>query len=339
MVCSISMDWKYKDMRTLILENRFLRVVFLLDKGADIMEIRYKPLEINLLWQSPIGWRNPLKGTTPNPVSEGGFLDYYGGGWQDIVPSAGGHAIYHRGASIGIHGESSMLPWQCIIDEDGKDVVSARLWVEGIRYPFRLEKYVKLHENDEEIFFKARLANTGNQPLEFSWLQHPSFGEPFVQPGSRIFLPDGCKVLVQPESYNPYGRLKPGEYFWPHVKDREGNEIDLSIIPSKNLLAEETSFITDLSEGRYVLWNQKLELGFMMKWDETVFKYLWFWQNYNTPDYPWYGRAWNIALEPSSSYPSGLPEQIKMNTHITLSGGDSLVTTFSAKIMRELKYL
>ena len=337
MPCSISLDWKYRGMRTLVMENRFLRVVFLLDKGSDIMEIRYKPLDMNLLWQSPIGWRNPLRDTAPNPVSEGGFLDYYGGGWQDIVPSAGGHPVSHRGAAMGIHGESSMLPWDCVVDEEGGDMVSAYMRVEGVRYPFRLEKYVMLHENAEEISFSERLVNTGKQTLEFSWLQHPSFGEPFLQPGSKIVLPEGCRVLVQPESYNPYGRLMPGEYDWPHVRDRRGHEVDLSLIPSRDLLAEETSFITGMREGSYILWNPGLNLGFMMGWDTSVFKYLWFWQNYNTPDYPWYGRAWNIALEPSSSYPGGLPDQIKMKTHITLEAGASLETSFTAGIVRDVK--
>ena len=38
--CRISDEWTFKGMRTLILENRLLRVVILLDKGSDIIEFQ-----------------------------------------------------------------------------------------------------------------------------------------------------------------------------------------------------------------------------------------------------------------------------------------------------------
>jgi hypothetical protein len=85
-------------MRTIVMENSLIRIVSLLDKGSDIIELLYKPLDLNLMWQSPTGWRNPLKEASANPVTHGGFLDYYGGGWQDIAPSAGGHSVVYRGA-------------------------------------------------------------------------------------------------------------------------------------------------------------------------------------------------------------------------------------------------
>jgi len=320
-------------MRTLVMENPGLRIVSLLDKGSDIIEIRFKPLDLNLMWQSPLGWRNPLLDTMPNPNQEGAFLDYYGGGWQDIVPSAGGHPTTHRGASMGVHGESSMLPWTCILEEESEDKATAYMRTEGVRYPFRLEKRITITKTENTIYFWEKLTNTAKQPLEYSWLQHPAFGEPFIEPGVKIKLPEGCKVIVQEEHYNPLGRLRAGEYEWPYVKDRSGAEVDLSVIPSRQTVAEETSFIHGLRTGRYVIWNKRLELGLEMVWDVSVFRYLWFWQNYNTPDYPWYGMAWNIALEPCTSYPAGLPEQVKHGTHVTLAGGASIETKYSVGII------
>ncbi|MEM3096895.1 MAG: DUF4432 family protein, partial [Nitrososphaerota archaeon] len=337
MPCSISLDWSYKGMRTLVMENSSLRVVLLLDKGSDIMEMRFKPLDINLMWQSPLGWRNPLKDTAPNPNLDGSFLDYYGGGWQDIAPSAGGHPVTHRGVRLGVHGESAMLPWSCMVEEESGWRVTAYMRVDGVRYPFKLEKRITLTEKEEMITFNERLTNTGRQTLEFSWVQHPSFGEPFLEPGSKIELPEGGTVIVQEESYNPLGRLRQGEYEWPNVKDRNGRDVDLSIIPNKDLIAEETSFITGLEAGRYVIWNKRLGLGFEMRWDTSLFRYLWFWQNYNTPDYPWYGMAWNIALEPCTSYPGGLSEQIKAKTHLELQAGAYVETEYKVKIIWKTK--
>jgi hypothetical protein len=52
------MDWSLKGMRTLTLENKLLRVSVLLDKGSDIFEVKYKPLDLDVIWHAPWGYRN-----------------------------------------------------------------------------------------------------------------------------------------------------------------------------------------------------------------------------------------------------------------------------------------
>ena len=51
-----------------------------------------------------------------------------------------------------------------------------------------------------------------------------------------------------------------------------------------------------------------------MAWDEKLFQYLWMWQVYGGHnDYPWYGRTYNVALEPFTSYPpAGIPMPSRM---------------------------
>ena len=82
----------------------------------------------------------------------------------------------------------------------------------------------------------------------------------------------------------------------------------LSVIPPRDLVAEETTFLR-MKEGWYVLSNPKMNLEFRLDWDSKIFPRLWFWQNYNLPDYPYYGDAWNIALEPATSLPVNLAMQ------------------------------
>ncbi len=328
MVCTISLDWSYKGMKTLIMENEKLRVVSLIDKGSDIIEFTHKPSNIDVMWHSPMGYRNPKFFIASCPASRGSFIDFYGGGWQDILPSAGGPSI-HRGAEWGIHGETALIPWNCVITKDSRSEVEAYLSVEGYRYPLRVEKRISMKSGDAKIRIDEKITNMSSQDLEFSWLHHPAFGEPFLAPGCRVYVP-AREVVVRGVEEAPYGRLREGRYSWPKVLDRSGVEVDLSIIPDRDLVAEETCFLTQLEEGWYALINPELKLGFGLTWDKEVFDWLWFWQNYNKPDYPWYGMAWNVALEPCTSYPGGLNEQLKEGTAELIRGGESIETSLTA---------
>lgn len=324
-------DWHYKGMRTLILENQFLRVVFLLDKGGDIIELKYKPLDIDLTWHAPQGHVNPTEYVQSIATVESSFNDLYGGGWQDAVPVIGNGPQELHGAKYGTHGESPVMRWDCEVLEQEGSRVSAVLRVDGIRYPFRLEKTVRI-ENDQAILnISEKLSNMSPQTLEFSWLQHPSFGEPFLASNDRITLPPGSEIDSIQE-INPNGRIAGGKFPWPKAKSRKGgSDIDLSVVPPRDLVAEETSFIR-VKEGWYALENPDLNLTFRLNWDASIFGWVWYWQNYNQPDYPYYGAAWNIAIEPATSPPTDVAKRRGDSAGLKIAGKSSIVTELSAKI-------
>jgi hypothetical protein len=143
--CRISADWTYLGMRMLVLENSELRVVVAVDKGSDIVSFRHQPTGTEFMWGSPIGLRNPARYVPTVSAPEGPFHDLYEGGWQELLPGAGGFTPQNYGGSlIGLHDEVALLPWQCSLELDTPDEVRARLWVETYCSPFRLEKRLTL---------------------------------------------------------------------------------------------------------------------------------------------------------------------------------------------------
>ena len=324
------MDWSFKGMRTLILENKFLRIVYLLDKGADMIELKYKPLDIDLLWHSPPGYVNPVYYVPSVGTADSSFTDLYGGGWQDALPVIGNGLLEHHGAKYGTHGETPVMRWDCEILEEEGSSASAVLRVQGMRYPFRLEKTVRIEYDLAELKISEKLSNLSPQDLEFFWLQHPSFGEPFLGPGDQIELPSGSEV-VNFEDINPNGRIAGGSFPWPKVNSRKSTDIDLSVIPQRELVAEETCFIK-VKEGWYALKNPRLGLSFRLEWDPSVFGWVWFWQNYNLPDYPYYGGAWNAAIEPATSPPTDIAKRQSNNSGLKIAGKSSTVTELTARI-------
>jgi len=316
-------------MRTLVLENHCLRLVSLLDKGSDIIELVYKPLDIDLMFHTPTGYRKPgsIVGTCRR--SRGEFMEYYGGGWQDILPFAGNESIEHRFGEWGQHGETPLLPWDAVIEKKTSSGVTARLSVDIPRYPFHLDKWITMNDESATILLRERLANTSNQTLEYCWVQHPALGSSFVGPGTRITVPAETVVMDKPE---PWGRLKAETtYKWPYVEDKTGNKVDLSVLPPDNVVADETAFITDIKEPWYAVVNPSLKLGFALRWDLSVFPGLWFWQSYRMPDHPWFGKAYCIALEPCSGHLAAY-EQLKRGTIKKLQGNASLETQLTATV-------
>ena len=53
--CRMNTSCFYSDFRLVILENQFLRISILADKGTDIFEFLYKPKDVDFMWLSPWG--------------------------------------------------------------------------------------------------------------------------------------------------------------------------------------------------------------------------------------------------------------------------------------------
>ena len=109
--CRINTNCFYENLRVAVLQNEYLRISILVDKGADIFEFLYKPKDIDFMWLSPWGINSPAKFVSTTNSTDGNFMDYYEGGWQEIIPNFGGKASY-KGIEEGLHGEISLIPWE-----------------------------------------------------------------------------------------------------------------------------------------------------------------------------------------------------------------------------------
>jgi hypothetical protein len=331
--CRISDAWTYKGMRTLVLENELLRVTVLLDKGSDIVEFRYKPRDLDFLLMQPGGIRNPLR-EPPSAYTDSPFLDFYSGGWNEILPN-GGPGVVYEGAAFGQHGEISLLPWDCALLDDTPKHVAARLWVRPLRTPFFLEKTLHLDSGRAVLRIEERLVNEGGQPVHLMWGQHIAFGRPFMDNDLVIDAP-ARRLLTNPASpaFGPR-RLQPaGDWAWPQAAAPDGSPADPTRVPAFGQeQGMEMAYLTELTGGWYALTNPNLKLGFGVHFDHNLYRYIWMWQNLGhvAQGFPWWGRTHCMALEPWTSYPTGgLPDAIANGTALHLQPGQARETTFTA---------
>jgi hypothetical protein len=321
-------------MRAAILENELLRVTVLLDRGAEIVEFRYKPLDLDPLLRMPGELRDPAHGLASMPGASGTFLDYYAGGWQEILPNGGGPVSY-QGVDHGQHGEVCLLPWSSDVLDEGPERVALRCSVRALRTPLYLERVMTLERGRATLTLEERLTNEAGQPLDVMWGHHVAFGLPFLDHGATIFT--SARTLLSHEElpgFAPRRLEKSQRSSWPHARAADGDTIDMSVVPPHaQASGREMSYLTDFDgPAWYAIANREQQAGFAMRWDGTLFRFLWLWQEFDyTKGFPWWGRTYTMALEPWTSYPTlGLPEAIARGTQLTLQPGQVVTTRLVA---------
>ncbi len=329
--CRISDSWKYRGLKVVILENELIRVSVLADKGADIYEFVYKPSDVDFMWRTPWGVRNPALTIPSTGWGEGIWHDSYIGGWQTIAPTSADQQSYH-GADAGFHTEATLMPWDSVITEDTPERVSAKFFVRTIRTPFWIEKKLTLEKNKPVLTINETLKNEAEEDMDYQWGQHVALGEPF--------LDDKCILDMAPGNFiapgdRPPNRLKTDQVGkWPFAESPDGSTEDLRTFPAKNSRLQDYMIFKNQKEGWYSVTNPQLKLGFGLSYPINIFRYLWYWQVFGGGyGYPWYGRTYNVGLEPFSSFPAGEPEPgSNKPTSVKIKSGEKVSATIKAVV-------
>lgn len=300
--CRITDQVTVNGNRAVIMENQKVRLMFLIDRGMDCVEMLFKPEDVDLMWRSPVKLHKRGDYLSTTGDSLGNYLDHNSGGWQEILPNGGGQCIY-KGAVLGMHGEISNIPWDCRIVKDEAEEVVLRAEVETLRSPFKLTKEISLRSEESCITIHEKLKNLAEEPMELMWGNHPTVGKPFLDETCRIDT-NGKKCFSMEEQDFEGQRTQPGEEFsWPVSK----NGTDFSKVPGEDAKTADMLYITDFPEKAwYKVYNERMDLSYGMNWNGRQFPYMWMWLVCRGSfGYPWYGRTYNLALEPWTSYPSG----------------------------------
>ena len=320
MSCSAKEIVLGRTMRALEIENELMSVTVLLDKGADIYRLVYKPKDTDVMWKSPWGLKEAARGFDTAVDSMTAWLEAYAGGWQTLFPN-GGFANTYKGVELGYHGEASMTAWDCEILREGASSVEARLAVRLSLSPFTIERWMRLEAGSPILHIRERITNHAGEPMDCMWSHHPAFGAPFLS--ENCVIDTDARVLQSDDQYQ--GAANPlrldTEYRWPQAEN-----LDLSTIPPPNQARDLLGYLKDFETGWYSITNRELGFGLGFTWDATVFPYAWFWQELNSsPGFPFYKCAYVIAIEPASSIPGhGLSAVMaKTATHLTLQPGES----------------
>lgn len=312
------------------MENECVRLVFWPGHGGDLIEFRHKATDIDVLWKNPQVWPPRPAALSQPHAGRSEFYDGFHGGWFTSLPNGFFPADYY-GAPLGCHGELHSVPWTAEIVETTSSVVRVRMTGRSIRTPWMLTREVELTAGEPVVRWRERLDNRSSQRLPVAWLHHPGFGGPLID-GAELVSP--ARALLTPPADRPeLAQLQPGfRGRWPHAPEREGGRMrDCSRVPATGSEIEHVIHLTDFSCGWGAVWNDRLRLGFGLRWDEQVFPYAWSWAaGRGNTGYPLWGSCHTITLQPSTSPLRPFPELVAANEVRWIDGGGKLETAMAA---------
>jgi hypothetical protein len=179
------------------------------------------------------------------------------------------------------------------------------------------------------------VTNDSPEPLEVMWSHHPAFGAPFL--GGGCVLSAGCTTFLADDR-------QPGTLFgagtshrWPLARSVAGDTVDLRTIPPPSQPRAVLGYLTDFSSGFFALTNPRLGLGVGLRWDTDVLDKAWLWQEVcSGQDWPWFRRAYVVAVEPASTIPGqGMTNaRAKGQAGVRLGAGESKRLVVEAVLYR-----
>lgn len=316
-------EYTVKGMQLVIMENELLRIGILAGKGTDIVELNYKPRDLDLIWLAPAGIRNPLMHATTAPDSRGAFDEIYPGGWQEMFPNALGAGIVD-GVPQRYHGEVHSLPWDVKIVEDTEDACAVKFTIRMATSPCVIEKTIRIESGKAGLRIEETARNESPKPFTVAWGHHITFGPPFLGPGGRVTLPEGITAHALPGRVPGERRVgQDGSFPWP-IAPATG--VDVGLLPERGTIGE-MLFLTGFAEGD-TWYDVTPETGgptCRVSWDGETMPILWYWQEFGHGSaYPWYGRVYTVGLEPNSGMPTtGTGGPMDHGAELTLDAGES----------------
>ena len=210
----------YKDKKSVVIESDSIKAEFLPGCGGKMVSLLYRGKGKELLVQAPsLNYKE-------YPY-DGNYVEAECSGFDDMFPTI--DPVYYEeypwaGVKIPDHGEVCSLAWDYEMEVD-----CIRMWVYGVRLPYRLEKVIRFNENGH-LRMDYRVQNLSQFDINFLWAAHTMIAS---EEGAQIILPknthpDVTCVFAYDMEFGRYG----DKMTWPVTRRRDGRNQDLSATPA-----------------------------------------------------------------------------------------------------------
>ena len=302
--------------RAFVLENARMRVSTL-PGGGFIGEVRLKSddpkVSINVMRVPHYQTIDPF---TYDIKRDG---ERYGTGMQRRLMSGYmGHFVTfpHFGRSsdkeldedYGQHGEAIAVEWQLKNLLHDADRTTLAYGAELPKTRYRIDRTITLPDDETVAYVDEAVENLEVFGRPMQWVQHISFGPPFVALGKNFVDGSVAKVAVRS------GQTFTGVDSWPRLTDAAGGVRDLRAFTGRS-----SAWLMDGSGPRtwFTMYNvdEKVLVGYVL--ESAANRWVFDWQEFHeTQEVPWNGQVVARGICIGNSIAAGLQTAVKSGSQI-----------------------
>jgi len=286
---------RWNDRRAYRLSNANLTLTALLG-GGHIADFRLLGSPLNVLWEAP--WPT----IEPQAFSSGEHASLYGDGpVARFLCGYTGHALAlgyfgmpsseeaERG--MGLHGEAATSEWKVVSAAADDDAATLAMEVTLPDYRLHFRRELSLPSEAFTASITEIVTNLSGDAIEFQWVQHAAFGEPFFANGDATLFTSGKRGMTWPAGYEGHELLAGDvEFQWPYARSIEGRSVNLS----QPFTRDGTGFLagvladSDRENAFAVVHNLKLQLVAGYSFNPVLFPWIVLWEENRAREYaPW----------------------------------------------------
>ena len=286
----------WNDRRAYRLSNANVELTALLG-GGHVADFRLCSSPVNVLWESP--WPT----IEPQTFSSREHAAIYGDGPVGrFLCGYTGHALAlgyfgmpsseeaERG--MGLHGEAANSEWKVVSAVADDDVTTLVMEVTLPVYRLHFRREISLSRDAFTACITEIVTNLSHAAIEFQWVQHAAFGEPFFANGEATLFVSGTRGVNWPAGYEGRELLASDvEYKWPYAPSLDGGSVNLS----EPFVRDGTGFVAALlAESGYknafvAVHNRRHQLLAGYCFDSKMFPWIVLWEENRARGYP----PWN----------------------------------------------
>jgi hypothetical protein len=293
-----SSDWDGHDVTRL--ENGLVELTVLAN-GGHLADFRFAESSValsrNVLWESPWRYEKASERRPEDLTQTAGFtghalcLDYFG------APSA-----TEAATGLTLHGEASTKRWVVTTPENQEG--AACQW--NVRLPIAhldFERKIQLGKMESVAYIEETVKNQRGIDHVCDWVQHATFGPPFVNQKEATFVASAVHGLTAPSGYGDDSLVANDEQFsWPYVPLQQPQNGVADLRQPFAVRGKGVTAAVLLDPGRQVEYilavNEKWRIGVGYCFRRGDFPWMMVWEeNCVRTDRPWNGTTQARGME------------------------------------------
>ena len=273
----------------------------------------------NVIWEPPWQTYDQLPGLsqeqlrTYGPPVENKFMAGYTGHCL-CLDYFGAPSPTQAAAGLSLHGEAPVAEWN--VSKPAKSPCQWNVTLPAAQLKF--ERQVRLGEGESVAYVQETVSNQRDMDHACDWVQHATFGPPFLQEGESTVSASGQRGKTWPLDYEGGLLLeKDREFDWPYAPHEDGEKTAIDLrqpFATRGRGFVATTLLDPRREMQYVVaanWRMRLAVGYCFRRQDFPWMTIWE-ENRSRQSTPWNGRTQARGMEfGTTPFPLGSEENFR----------------------------